>query len=160
EHPDVERAGRLVLLDVLAVILVALDEIPLAPAEPSRPTKTDLHLFRDHLTPEFPRSASAHPVSFARYQPRTPYSLTLFWTMARDCPAPISRSRRGIPLYIGAHPGRFGTSSGRHAIAPAHRPRTESRAVAVRLAHDWSPERLRKPLASPTSRCDAHGPLS
>src|SRR5439155_9012697 len=151
EHPDVERAGGLVLFDVLAFGLVALDEIALAATESSRPTKTDLDPFRDHLAPELSRSASAHSGSFVE-MPRTPYSFTLFWTMPVNARSLISSSRpAAFRSILGVSPVVSGPSHGRRVIAPFHRSRTEVRATATRLHDDRCPERLWKRVTRPAS---------
>ncbi len=63
EHADVQRAGGLVLVNVLTVGLVTLNEISLRPSEAVRSTETDQHRFGDHLAPELPLVTSAHVIS-------------------------------------------------------------------------------------------------
>jgi hypothetical protein len=63
EHPDVERARGLVLVDVLAVGLVALHEVTGRPAEATPPAQPDHHFFRHDITMKRSRSASAHKLS-------------------------------------------------------------------------------------------------
>src|SRR5262249_60742219 len=63
EHRRGERAGGLVLVDVLAVCLVALHEVALRPPEPAGAPEPDLDGLGHDATPEFARSASAHVIS-------------------------------------------------------------------------------------------------
>ncbi len=64
EHADVQRAGGLVLVNVLTVGLVTLNEISLRPSETVRSTQTDQHGFGYHLAPELPTATSAHVISY------------------------------------------------------------------------------------------------
>jgi len=66
EHVDVQRAGWLVLVNVLTVGLVALNEISLRPSEAVRSTETDQDPFGYHLAPELPPATSAHVISSMR----------------------------------------------------------------------------------------------
>jgi hypothetical protein len=62
EHTGVERTRRLVLLDVLAIRLIALDEVPGRGTQPARPLQPDHHRFRHDRTPEVaPPSAQLFP---------------------------------------------------------------------------------------------------
>src|SRR6266403_209145 len=65
EESRVQRAGRLVFLDVLTLGLVALHEVPLDAAESPRPFETDHHGLRHHGTPELTCTASAHVLGFS-----------------------------------------------------------------------------------------------
>src|SRR5262249_26171973 len=60
EHPDVERAGRLVLVHVLAVGLIALYEIPGRAPKTAPPLQADLHGFRDDVTRELAALSPTH----------------------------------------------------------------------------------------------------
>ncbi len=46
EHADVQRAGWLVLVNVLTLGLITLNEVPLRPSEAIRSTQTDQHRLR------------------------------------------------------------------------------------------------------------------
>src|SRR5947209_19242821 len=77
EHVDVKRAGRLVLIDVLAIELITLDEIPSGSSEPARPAQPDLDSLLDHMAPEISHSGSTHDISLgvpASERPPQPYA--------------------------------------------------------------------------------------
>src|SRR6185436_9757941 len=60
KQADVERAGRLVLFHVLAVGLVALDEVALRPPEAPVALEPDQHGLGDNFAPELARTTSTH----------------------------------------------------------------------------------------------------
>lgn len=64
EHADVQRAGRLILVNILTFGLVALNEILAAPSETVRSTETDQNRFGYYLAPELPPLTSAHVISY------------------------------------------------------------------------------------------------
>ena len=63
EHADVERARRLVLVDVLAVRLIALHEVALDAAEASRSFQPDQYRLGDHFAEILSRATSTHMLS-------------------------------------------------------------------------------------------------
>jgi len=63
EHTDVQRAGWLVLVNVLTVGLVTLNEISSGASKAVRSTETDQDHFGYHPAPELPRVTSAHVIS-------------------------------------------------------------------------------------------------
>jgi len=69
EHADVQRAGWLVLVNVLTVGLVALNDISRGLSEPVRSMETDPDRFRYHLAHELPRTISAHVIPVLHYTP-------------------------------------------------------------------------------------------
>ena len=69
EHADVERAGWLVLVNVLTVGLVALNEIFRGLSEPVRSMETDPDRFRYHLAQELPCTIPSHAIRFLHHPP-------------------------------------------------------------------------------------------
>ena len=63
EHTDVQRAGWLVLVNVLTVGLVTLNEISSGASKAVRSTETDQDHFGYHLASKLPRVTSAHVIS-------------------------------------------------------------------------------------------------
>src|SRR5262249_48946448 len=63
EHPHVERTGRLVRLDVLALRLVALDEVAGRAQEVGRPGQANADGLGHHGAPELAGTGRPHPSS-------------------------------------------------------------------------------------------------
>ena len=69
EHADVQRAGWLVLVNVLTVDLVAQNEIFRGLSEPVRSMETNPDRFRYHLAQELPRTIPTHVIRFLHQAP-------------------------------------------------------------------------------------------